>query len=66
MPLFAGSPNNPSPVLNLSKSGAGSHGDASGSEADRSGGEEEEEDDNITDVDDEDDKDQGKSNLHML
>lgn len=54
-----GSPNNPSPVLNLSKSGGGSHGEVSGSEGVHSGPEDEEEDDNLTDVDDEDDKDQG-------
>ncbi|EEB15130.1 dachshund, putative [Pediculus humanus corporis] len=52
-----GSPNNPSPVLNLSKSGGGSHGEASGSEAGQSGPEDEEEDDNLTEVDEDDDKD---------
>ncbi|KAK6640170.1 hypothetical protein RUM44_011856 [Polyplax serrata] len=56
-----GSPNNQSPVLNLSKSGGGSHGDASGSEGGHSGPDDEEEDDNLTDVEEEDEKDQGKS-----
>lgn len=42
----------------MSKSGGGSHGEASGSEVGHSGPEDEEEDDNITDVDEEDEKDQ--------
>ncbi|GLH02205.1 Uncharacterized protein GBIM_08239, partial [Gryllus bimaculatus] len=70
-----GSPNGHSPVLNLSKSGAGggggsagggggggsgSGGEHSGSEAGHTGPEDEDDEDNVSDVDEEDEKDQGE------
>ncbi|XP_049835540.1 dachshund homolog 2-like isoform X8 [Schistocerca gregaria] len=56
-----GSSNGHSPVLNLSKSGAGSGGEHSGSEAGHTAEPDDEEDDeNVSDVDDDDDKDAGE------
>ncbi|PNF38375.1 hypothetical protein B7P43_G07242 [Cryptotermes secundus] len=53
-----GSSNGHSPVLNLSKSGGGSGGEHSGSEAGHTGPEDDEDDDNVSDADEEDEKDQ--------
>ncbi|XP_069675152.1 dachshund homolog 2 isoform X2 [Periplaneta americana] len=53
-----GSSNGHSPVLNLSKSGGGSGGEHSGSEAGHTGPEDDEDDENVSDVDEEDEKDQ--------
>lgn len=58
--LSSGSSNGHSPVLNLSKSGGGSGGEHSGSEAGHTGPEDDEDDDNVSDADEEDEKDQGK------
>ncbi|XP_023702947.1 dachshund homolog 2 isoform X2 [Cryptotermes secundus] len=52
------SSNGHSPVLNLSKSGGGSGGEHSGSEAGHTGPEDDEDDDNVSDADEEDEKDQ--------
>ena len=61
--FLTGSSNGHSPVLNLSKSGGGSGGEHSGSEAGHTGPEDDEDDENVSDVDEEDEKDQGKFNL---
>jgi hypothetical protein len=58
--LLSGSSNGHSPVLNLSKSGGGSGGEHSGSEAGHTGPEDDEDDENVTDADEEDEKDQGR------
>lgn len=59
--LSAGSSSNGhSPVLNLSKSGGGSGGEHSGSEAGHTGPEDDEDDENVSDADEDDEKDQGK------
>lgn len=80
--LLQGSPTDQSPVLNLSKSGAGSAGGSLG-EGDHSGSEvdgpdvapsprsphstaDDDEDENMSDPDDEDDKDQGKNRFIYL
>jgi hypothetical protein len=58
--LLSGSSNGHSPVLNLSKSGGGSGGEHSGSEAGHTGPEDDEDDENVSDADEEDEKDQGR------